>query len=124
MSATGNQQTLALTRDPATGFVTGTALGSVSTSQAHSGFGELSAIEATFQSSVNFSQTLERDALGRITQLDETIGTTQTTTLYTYDAAGRLGWSRGGVEEARHLLAQPLLLVLLARRLTSARRGH
>ncbi|HKY34870.1 MAG TPA: RHS repeat-associated core domain-containing protein [Polyangiaceae bacterium] len=90
VSATGNQQTLALTRDPATGFVTGTALGSVSTTQSHDGFGDLSALEATFQNKVNFSQTLERDALGRIIQLDETIGTTQSTTLYTYDAAGRL----------------------------------
>jgi RHS repeat-associated protein len=90
ISASGNQQTLALTRDPQTGFVTDTALGKVTTTQAFNGFGELAQLDATFQGKANFSQALQRDELGRITQLDETIGNTQNTTLYTYDAAGRL----------------------------------
>src|SRR5690606_39169945 len=90
VSATGNQQTFSVAHDPATGFVTGTALGAVTTTQGHNGFGEVSSLQATFQNKVNFSQAIERDALGRITRVAETVGNTESTTLYTYDAAGRL----------------------------------
>jgi RHS repeat-associated protein len=90
ISATANQQTLTVDYDGETGLALGTNLGNVSTSLSHNAFGELNGLSATFQGKVAFTQDLERDALGRIVQLDETLGNIETTTLYTYDGAGRL----------------------------------
>jgi RHS repeat-associated protein len=64
----------------------GTALGSVTTSQAYNAFGEL----ASDASSAGYANTYTRDRLGRITQKVETIGGTTTTYGYAYDLAGRL----------------------------------
>lgn len=90
VTASGNQQTLAFDRDAATGFVKGTTLGTIISSYDYDGFGELKSLATSFQGKVNFSQTLRRDALGRVIQLDEVLGSTQSSTLYTYDAVGRL----------------------------------
>jgi RHS repeat-associated protein len=90
ISATANQQTLTVDYDRETGLTLGTNLGNVSTSLSHNAFGELNGLSATFQDKIAFTQNLERDTLGRIVQLDETLGNIETTTLYTYDAAGRL----------------------------------
>ncbi|MEO7038064.1 MAG: RHS repeat-associated core domain-containing protein [Polyangiaceae bacterium] len=81
---------LALTRAADTGFVTDTALGSVTTSQGYNGFGELAALGANFQNQAAFSQVLTRDALGRIAHLSETVGTAASEIDYTYDNLGRL----------------------------------
>ncbi len=98
ISATGNQQTLTLTHDAESGLVTGTTLGSVVTSYASSGFGELSDLSATVQGKASFSQTLERDSLGRITRVTENIDSASKDVDYTYDLAGRLETvTRGGV---------------------------
>lgn len=90
ISATGNKQTLSLVRDPNSGLVTETTLGSVTTNQTYNGFGELETLTAHFQGKDRFTQTITRDALGRIAQLDEVAAADTTSTLYTYDGAGRL----------------------------------
>ncbi|HKY34616.1 MAG TPA: RHS repeat-associated core domain-containing protein [Polyangiaceae bacterium] len=90
VAATGNQHTLSIDHDLASGLVTGTTLGGVSTSQTFNGFGELTTLDATVQNKVSFSQTLDRDALGRIVQIDETVENETFTIRYTYDPAGRL----------------------------------
>jgi RHS repeat-associated protein len=64
----------------------GTALGSVTTSQAYNAFGEL----ASDASSAGYANTYTRDRLGRITTKVETIGGVTTTYGYAYDLAGRL----------------------------------
>ena len=89
-SATANQQTLSVGHDPATGIVTGTTLGSVATSYASNGFGELTDFGATVKGKVTFGQALQRDALGRITRITENIDSATTDIDYTYDLAGRL----------------------------------
>jgi RHS repeat-associated protein len=89
-SATANKQTLELTRDVSTGFVTGTSLGTVSTSHSYSGFGELKKLSAQVQGQTGFSQKLERDSLGRITKITETLGSDKHITTYSYDELGRL----------------------------------
>jgi RHS repeat-associated protein len=81
---------LSVSRDPSTGLVTGTSLGSVTTSEARNNFGELSSISAAYAGSEIFRADLTRDAGGRITQKVETITGTSSIYGYTYDAAGRL----------------------------------
>jgi RHS repeat-associated protein len=90
-SATANGSTLELTRNAEKmGFVTGTTLGAVSTSYAYSGFGELKTLEAMFDETPSFKQTLERDSLGRITKLTEQVGPGVQEITYDYDQLGRL----------------------------------
>jgi len=89
-SATANSVTLKLERDPATGFVTDSTLGTVTTATDYNGFGEPSLLRAAFQGAANFSEQLERDALGRITHISEKIGTRTRELDYEYDALGRL----------------------------------
>jgi RHS repeat-associated protein len=82
---------MTITRDPATGFVTGTTLGAISESRTYDAFGA----EQTYTVSAN-STTLysvnygTRDALGRIVNKTETIQGVTHTYGYTYDANGRL----------------------------------
>lgn len=82
---------LELTRDAATGFITGTALGGVSDSLEHNGFGELTEYAATYEGGPLFAERYTRDKLGRITQEEETIAGATEIYEYGYDAAGRLG---------------------------------
>ncbi len=81
---------LTLTRNAQNGLLTGTTLGSTTTSQTYSTFGELASFTASQSGSPVFSVQYTRDALGRITQKVETIQGTTTTFNYTYDLAGRL----------------------------------
>ncbi|HLX07830.1 MAG TPA: RHS repeat-associated core domain-containing protein [Thermoanaerobaculia bacterium] len=81
---------LSVGRDPSTGSVTSTSMGSVSTATAQNRFGELSSFSATYAGSQLFAADLTRDAGGRITQRVETISGTTSTFGYSYDAAGRL----------------------------------
>ena len=89
-SASGNGQTLTIKHDAQTGFATSTALGSVATSYATNGFGELTRIEVTTKAAPTLAQDIERDALGRITRITETLNGRAQELAYTYDAAGRL----------------------------------
>jgi len=81
---------LVLGRDPLHGLVTGTTLGSVTTSRGYSGFGELASDAASFGATAFYANGYLRDALGRITQKTETIQGVTTTFDYGYDLAGRL----------------------------------
>ena len=81
---------LSLTRDPATGILTGTALGVVTTSYTYSPFGELSTMSASASGSPIYTSTYTRDKLGRITNKVEMIQGVTKTYAYGYDAAGRL----------------------------------
>jgi RHS repeat-associated protein len=81
---------LTLTRSPSTGFITGTTLGNVATTQSYSTFGELVSFTATASGSPQLSYTLAYDKLGRITTRSETLDGTTTTWEYGYDLAGRL----------------------------------
>jgi RHS repeat-associated protein len=81
---------LSLQREPATGRVTGTALGRVSTAQAHDRFGGLLRAEAAFQGGALYSADYARDKLGRIVRKDEVIQGERRTFEYDYDLAGRL----------------------------------
>jgi RHS repeat-associated protein len=89
-SAVGNGVTMTVSRDAASGFPTGTAIGTVSTSQSYNGFGELTSLAATFQNQIGFSQAIERDELGRVVHITETQGSLTRELFYEYDALGRL----------------------------------
>jgi YD repeat-containing protein len=81
---------LTVTRDPATGLVTGTSLGDVTTTMAYNGFGEPESASASFDGTPLYQVSYTRDQLGRITDKVETIQGVTTTWTYRYDPAGRL----------------------------------
>ncbi|HZP33677.1 MAG TPA: RHS repeat-associated core domain-containing protein [Candidatus Acidoferrales bacterium] len=81
---------LGLTIDHTSGFVTGTALGSVTTAYEFNGFGELTAAHTAFKGKDLFSDQYERDALGRIVAKTEVINEQSSVYKYAYDPAGRL----------------------------------
>jgi RHS repeat-associated protein len=81
---------LALSRDPDTGLITGTALDAVSEGFEYNGFGELTAYAAAYEGGELFAARYARDKLGRITRKVETIAGVAEIYDYTYDPAGRL----------------------------------
>jgi RHS repeat-associated protein len=81
---------LTWSRDPATGLVTATSLGAVTTSQAYNSFGEVSSLSASYAGSEIFRNDFTRDAGGRIASRVETISGIADSYAYTYDDAGRL----------------------------------
>ena len=88
-SATGGS--FAIDRDPDTGFVRGTTLGTVTTARTYNGFGDVAALRANFEDVMGaFSQDIERDALGRVSRLSETFNGNETVVSYSYDELGRL----------------------------------
>ncbi|MCP3142346.1 PA14 domain-containing protein [Pyxidicoccus xibeiensis] len=88
LSAAGS---LTTTRNASNGLLTGTTLGSVTTTQGYNLFGEVASLAARYGTAPLYSVTLTRDNLGRITSRAEAVqgGATQTWG-YTYDTAGRL----------------------------------
>ncbi len=80
---------LNLTRDTQTGFITATSLSDVDTSSDYNKYGELRSL-GTATSALDFSQTLRRDALGRVTEITETIDGFESVTTFSYDALGQL----------------------------------
>jgi RHS repeat-associated protein len=104
---------MTLDRDPTTGFLAGTTLGSVTSSLTYDGFGQLATTEADFGTDVLFSEDfapidpatseqLGPDALGRITAVQETLEGESVLHQYTYDDAGRLESSWEDGVEAGH----------------------
>jgi YD repeat-containing protein len=79
---------LLLTRDPATGVLTDTELGVVTTHYEYSDFGELAAMTASVSSTPVFETSYIRDKLGRITTKVEMIEGVTTTYVYAFDAGG------------------------------------
>ncbi len=81
---------LTLTRDPQTGLLTGSTLGSVTDSRTYTSYGELATDSAAYPAGLSFQAQYTRDAAGRIIQKVETINGTATTYGYSYDQDGRL----------------------------------
>lgn len=81
---------LTLSRDAQNGLLTGTTLGSVSSSITYNPFGEPETVTATYSSTTQYAATYARDSLGRISQKQEILDGVTTTYDYAYDLAGRL----------------------------------
>ena len=77
---------MSLTRDSQNGQLSGTSIGSISTSRSYNSYGELASQSAASLYSVNYT----RDDLGRITAKSETVNGVTTLYAYDYDTAGRL----------------------------------
>jgi YD repeat-containing protein len=82
---------LQITRDLPSGDVAATQLGSLTTSESTSRFGEQSSYACSFDSSALYSEsTGQRDLAGRIVDRTETVQGTARAYHYAYDHAGRL----------------------------------
>ncbi len=81
---------LSLTRDPAHGRVTATALGGVTDVWGYNALGELTTYAASHGATSLYATAFTRDALGRVSQEVETVEGMTHTYAYTYDSAGRL----------------------------------
>jgi RHS repeat-associated protein len=81
---------MTISRSAQSGFISGSALGSVTDAWTYNSFGEASSYSANFNAANLFGVQHTRDKLGRLTQKVETFGGTATTFGYTYDQAGRL----------------------------------
>jgi YD repeat-containing protein len=79
-----------ITREPETGRISGTALGNVTTSLSYNELGELRSYEGKYGANPIFSTAYQRDSLGRIIELSETVLGITTVKKYDYDIAGRL----------------------------------
>jgi YD repeat-containing protein len=94
--------TLTVARSALDGHVTGTTLGTVTTtntydiSEATPGYGDLDGLTATAAGTTLFATTYEQDDIGRITQLTESIQGDSRTRRYEYDDEGRLVQVRDG----------------------------
>ncbi len=94
-----NAGALALTRDPASGFVMGTSLGGVTDQRQFDDRGLLTNYVASVNGASIWSVMLGHDLIGRLTNRVETLGGVTTTFGYVYDLAGRLEqvWQNGAV---------------------------
>ncbi len=81
---------LTITRDPGSGRITGTTLGTVTDAVGYDEFGDESTYQATIGANAALADTYTRDALGRITRKVETVDGVTTTTDYSYDLKGQL----------------------------------
>ncbi len=81
---------LTLTRDSQNGLLTGSTLGSVSTSLTRDGFGAPLTLDAQASASGVFHESLIRDNLGRIQSKTETTSSGSHVTQYTYTPDGQL----------------------------------
>lgn len=87
--------TLSLARDPENGLLTGTTLAGVRDDYTYNDLGELSAYTASHNDRPLLSFAISRDAMGRISTIDDTG--------YEYDSAGRLsGVITGGAAIAEY----------------------
>jgi hypothetical protein len=83
--------TMTLTRSPLDGHLAATSMGMVSTAYSHDiststpGHGDLLGISDAVSGSEIYGTTYTRDALGRITRIDETIQGASSTKKYEYD---------------------------------------
>lgn len=81
---------LSLERDAATGLVTGTHLGAVTTERTYDAFGDIAHEAARVGDTLLYAVDYTRDAIGRISERRETADGVTTTWGYRYDEAGRL----------------------------------
>jgi RHS repeat-associated protein len=86
-----NAGSLTLARDPASGQITGTTLGNLTSALSYDPtYGELATLAYSNGNSNLLSLSYTRDKLGRVTQVAETTPSGTHTTAYTYDTAGQL----------------------------------
>ena len=81
---------ITIDRNATNGLMTGTTLGSITTSQSYTSFGELARFTANVGGAPLFDVAYVSDALGRITGSTETADGTTTSRGFSYDLAGRL----------------------------------
>ena len=81
---------LTIGRDPANGLLTGTTLGSFTSSVSYNGFGEPQTVTCNDGTNDVFSTSYTYDTIGRIITKAETVQGILTTYEYIYDLAGRL----------------------------------
>jgi RHS repeat-associated protein len=81
---------LALSLDPQNGLLLGSALGAVSDTYAYNGFAEPVQYRSLAGGANLLAVDYNRDRLGRITTLSETVGGLTDQSAYTYDLVGRL----------------------------------
>ncbi|MBF0634541.1 MAG: hypothetical protein HQK85_07790 [Nitrospinae bacterium] len=81
---------LTITRNTGNGFITGTTLGSATTTYTYNTYGEVGSYTAKYGATALFSTVYTRDTLGRITRKVETVQGVAATYDYAYDTTGRL----------------------------------
>ncbi len=81
---------LTLTLDSQNGRLTGTTLGSMTDTDTYDANGLFATYTAKYSGTTLYSESVVRDAVGRITQKTETVQGTTHVWGYTFDAAGRL----------------------------------
>ncbi|MBI2568974.1 MAG: RHS repeat protein [Candidatus Schekmanbacteria bacterium] len=83
---------VALARDPASGFLNGTAVGAVTDSYTYDSYGDVAAHAASVAGAGDpiYAVTIDRDDLGRIRAMRETVQGEAVDMAYAYDEAGRL----------------------------------
>lgn len=81
---------LSLSWDPATQQIRDATLGSVFSTWTYNEFGELAGYEVLIDNTPLFSNVYQRDKLGRITELTETLDGTTTSYQFRYDLGDRL----------------------------------
>lgn len=81
---------LTLERYPESGYLKNTKLGKVTTAQEYNGFGERKQFAAKYNGKNVYTVKYERDLLGRIIKMTETIDGRTDVFAYDYDRAGRL----------------------------------
>jgi RHS repeat-associated protein len=88
---------LTVKRNPTSGLITGTTLGSVTDTRTYNSFGELTGYTASVNGTAAYKYQLTLNADGMITAKSETIGGVANTYSYTYDLTNRLvGASKNG----------------------------
>jgi RHS repeat-associated protein len=85
-----NAGDLSISRDPASGLVSTSTLGQVTTTQSRNAFADLTGMAARAGGTDLYSYDLSYDVLGRVTQKVETVAGVTDTYQYSYDSAGRL----------------------------------
>jgi RHS repeat-associated protein len=98
---------LTIVRDPQTGLPDVTRAGAIETNLDVSQFAEPERFSATFSGQPLYEATYERDALGRITHLTETIAGQLRSVTYDYDDADRLAYVEEHGQPARELRYDP-----------------
>jgi RHS repeat-associated protein len=81
---------LQLSYNTPNGQLTGTTLGNITDAYTYNSFGEIASYEAKYNTTSLYKYVLTRDAIGRVSQKDETLNGVLKTFVYTYDSAGRL----------------------------------
>ncbi len=81
---------LTLTPDPQNGRLSGTTLGSMTDTYGYDPNGAFASYTAKYSGTTLYSESVVRDAVGRITQKTETVQGTTHVWVYTFDPAGRL----------------------------------